>query len=205
VIFFYADEIEPGKCARLRWDPAVEQRPTLAVYTTPQDVCTANNAILLTQDYTPWWRYVIYPNRTLKPVAPIEPDYNYTLLWWYLLNMLSQLYRNMQGNFTQRLSNATQTNSTVTLSSFGQMQFLNTIRMDAATSVWLRTTLNELQRWQVVAPAVGGAVSVSLQAPSALTASAAAAAVATAWAASRRSLATAAFLAGSPYLRLHCL
>jgi hypothetical protein len=198
-LYMYGDRVEPGNCTRLKWDGAVVSKPHLRVYTTPQGVCAASsNYTLSTTDYNPGWRYNLVGN-SLVPVRPISPDYDYASQLLELLKWLSQLYRNLQGNFSRYLNATRGANATAfNLTDFfkSQPRFLGTIKMDSATSTWLRTMLSELQRWQVAAPAVGGAVSVSLQAPSALTASAAAAAVATAWAASRRSLATAAFLAG---------
>ena len=197
-LYMYGDRVEPGSCARLRWDSAISAKPYLRVYTTPQDVCNNNNYVLSTTSYNPSWRYNLIGN-SLVPVGPISPDYNYAPQWLELLEWLSQLYRNLQGNFTRYLNATRGTNATaLNLTDFyaSMPQFLGTIKMESATSTWLRTTLNELQKWKVVGPVVGGTVSVSIQAPSPLAASAAAAAVATAWAASRRSLATAAFLAG---------
>jgi VIT1/CCC1 family predicted Fe2+/Mn2+ transporter len=69
--------------------------------------------------------------------------------------------------------------------------------MDSATSVWLRATLSELQKWQAAGASPSfGAVSLP-QVPAAV-APAAAAAVAVAWAASRRDddVATTAAVAG---------
>jgi hypothetical protein len=194
----YGDRVEPRNCTRLRWDGAISAKPQLRVYTTPQDVCSNNNYVLSTTSYNPGWRYNLVGN-SLVPVGPISPDYNYASQLLELLRWLSQLYRNTWGNFTRYLNATRGANATAfNMTSFyaSMPQFVGNIRMESATSTWLRTTLNELQKWRVAAPAVGGAVSVSLQAPSALTASAAAVAVATAWAVSRRSLATAAFLAG---------
>jgi VIT1/CCC1 family predicted Fe2+/Mn2+ transporter len=92
-----------------------------------------------------------------------------------LLNAFVQWYASQ--------ANATYTNLTNFLAS--QPRFVGTIRMDAATSTWLRTTLNELQKWQAVG-APGSFAPVSLPAVPAAIAPAAAAAVAVAWAASRR-------------------
>ena len=198
-VYMYGDRVQPRNCTRLRWDAAIDTKPYLRVYTTPQGLCAAaNNYTLSTTNYSPGWRYNLIGS-SLVPVRPISPDYDYVSQLLELLKWLSQLYRNLQGNFSRyvnktRSANATAFNLTSIYASMPQ--FIGTIKMESATSTWLRTTLNELQRWRVVGPAVGGAVSVSLQAPSALAASAAATAVATAWAASRRSLATAAFLAG---------
>ena len=197
--YMYGDVIQPRNCSRLRWDSWIVAKPQLRVYTTPQGLCAAaNNYTLATTSYSPGWRYALVGN-SLVPIGPIAPDYNYTAIWLDLLKYLNQLYTSILDDIRKKLNATKTSNATAPFnltSLFTGRQFLGTIKMDAATSTWLRTTLNELQKWHVAGAPVGGAVSVRLQAPSALTASAAAAAVAVAWAASRRSLATAAFLAG---------
>jgi hypothetical protein len=197
--YMYGDVIQPRNCSRLRWDGAVVPKPQLRVYTTPRGLCAAaNNYTLATTSYNPGWRYALVGN-SLVPMGPIAPDYNYTATWLELLKYLNQLYKSILDDIRKKINATRSQNATAPFnltSLFAGRQFLGTIRMDSATSTWLRTTLNELRRWHVAGGPAGGGVSVSLQAPSALTASAAAAAVATAWAASRRSLATAAFLAG---------
>jgi hypothetical protein len=200
----YGDVVPPRRCARLKWDSAIETKPWLRVYTAPGGVCAAaNNFTLSTTNYNPGWRYFLFPNNTLKPVGPISPDYDYASLLRQLLDLLGWRYNNLLGNFSRWLSqrNATQTNATsrVNLTDFfaSQPRFLGNIRMESATSTWLRTVLNELQRWQAVgAPPTFGAVSLP-PVPAAI-APAAAAAVAVAWAASRRDddVATTAAVAG---------
>jgi len=199
-IYMYGDRVEPRNCTRLRWDAAIYAKPYLYVYTTPQGVCAvANNYTLSTTNYNPGWRYNLIGN-TLVPVGPISPDYDYTSQLLELLKWLSQLYRNLQGNFTRYLNatrgaNATAFNLTSIFTSMPQ--FLGTIRMDSATSTWLKTTLNELQKWQMAGSSASfGAV--SLPAVPTAVAPAAAAAVAVAWAASRRDddVATTAAIAG---------
>jgi len=197
-VYMYADVVKPRNCTRLRWDAAVAARPHLRVFVTPQDMCGNTRFIISTTNYNPGWRYNLVGN-SLVPVGPISPDYSYALTWLDLLKYLSQLYNLTLSDLLKALNATKSSNATKPFNLtniFSMRQFLGTIRMDSATSTWLRATLNELQKWRVVGAPAGGAVSASLQAPSALAASAAAVAVATAWAASRRSLATAAFLAG---------
>jgi len=198
----YGDVLKPRNCTRLRWDPSVlstpAAKPYLRVYTTPQDVCSNNNYVLSTTSYNPAWRYVITGN-SLVPLGPLSPDYEYASQWLELLRWLSQLYRNTWGNFTRYL-NATRGNATAfNLTDFytSMPRFIGTIRMDSATSVWLKTTLIELQKWRVVGSSASFGV-VSLPAVPTAVAPAAAAAVAVAWAASRRDddVATTAAVAG---------
>jgi len=198
-VYMYGDVVRPGNCSRLRWDAAIVSKPQLRIYRSAGDVCfVRNNHTLATTNYNPGWRYNLVGN-SLVPVGPIAPDYQYASTWLDLFRYLSQLYQSLLSDLLKALNATRSSSATKPLNLtgvFSMRQFLGTIRMDSATSTWLRTTLNELQKWRVVGVSAGGAVSVSLQAPSALAASAAAVAVATAWAASRRSLATAAFLAG---------
>jgi hypothetical protein len=201
--YMYGDVVPPRVCARLRWDAAITPKPQLRVYTTPQGVCAAaNNFTLATTNYNPGWRYNLIGN-SLVPVGPIAPDYDYASLLKQLLDLLGWRHRNLYGNLSDWLNrqrNATHTNAThANLTNFlaSQPQFLGTIRMESATSTWLRTTLNELQKWRAVGvlPSFGA---VSLPAVPAAIAPAAAAAVAVAWAASRRDddVATTAAVAG---------
>jgi VIT1/CCC1 family predicted Fe2+/Mn2+ transporter len=179
------------------WDSALSSKPTLYVYASARAACS-RTPIFTTTSYNPGWRHFLFQNNTLRAVTPIAPDYDYASLWQQLLNMLSQQYSDLLNALTQwyaSQANATYTNLTNFLAS--QPRFVGTIRVDAATSTWLRTTLNELQRWQAVgtAPTFGA---VSLPTVPAAIAPAAAAAVAVAWAASRRDddVATTAAVAG---------
>ena len=200
VEFFYADRIEPRKCARLIWDSAISSRPTLYVYATARDVCSRRH-IFVTTNYNPGWRHFLFQNNTLRPVAPIAPDYDYASLWQQLLNLLSQQYSDVWSSFASWYASqpnttaATYTNLTNFLRT--QPRFIGTIKMDTATSVWLRTTLNELQKWQTTSSSASFD-SVSLPQVPAAIAPVAAAAVAVAWAASRRDddVATTAAVAG---------
>jgi len=196
--YSYVDEVKPGACRRLRWDGAFSNTQTeMRIFNSTYNFCWARAWVVVSGDkYQNGWRYYITPDGRLVAAYPIDPDAFYAAAWQALMQTLKQQLNATLAALQQWLS--MQANATKNIQDFfaSQPQFAGTIKLDSATSTWLKTTLSELQKWQVVAPAVGGAVSVSLQAPSALTASAAAAAVATAWAASRRSLATAAFLAG---------
>jgi len=196
--YSYVDEIRPGDCRRLRWDGIYTAAQTqMRIFNSTYNFCRGRAWRTISgNNYQPGWRYYITQDGQLVAAHPIDPDEFYAAAWQALMQALAQMYNATLSAFRQWLSQ--QANATKNLQDFmaSQPRFVGTIRVDSATSTWLRTTLQELQKWQVVGPAVGGAVSVSLQAPSALAASAAAVAVATAWAASRRSLATAAFLAG---------
>jgi hypothetical protein len=197
--YSYVDEIQPGACRRLRWDGVFRNTDTqMRIFNSTRNFCWGRAWVTIAGDrYQHGWRYYITPSGSLVAAHPIDPDAFYAAAWRALMEALNQQLNATLNALQQWISQ--QTNATKNLSDFlrTQPRFAGTIRMDSSTSTWLRAALNELQRWQVAAPpATGGGVSASLSAPSALTASAAAAAVATAWAASRRSLATAAFLAG---------
>jgi hypothetical protein len=197
--YSYVDEVKPGTCRRLRWDGAYSNTQTqMRIFNSTYNFCWARAWVTISGDkYQNGWRYYIMPDGSLVAAYPIDPDAFYAAAWQALMQMLAQQY-NATLNALLNWLKRQQYNATQDLQSFiaSQPLFVGTIRVDSATSTWLKTVYSELQKWRVAAPAVGGAVSVRLQAPSALTASAAAVAVATAWAASRRSLATAAFLAG---------
>ena len=195
--YFMIDRVEPGACRRFRWDATPDY---VKFFNSTSDVCQNVPTLRFAgSSFTSGWRYYVTQNRQLiRSNTPITIDGMYLQTLNQTLQLLSSMYRNMTAELLQWYNTQANEQQALSLSSFiaSQPRFLGTLRLDSATSTWLKTTINELQKWQVAAPAVGGAVSVSLQAPSALTASAAAVAVATAWAASRRSLATAAFLAG---------
>jgi len=196
--YSYVDEVRPGACRRLRWDGVYSNTQTqMRIFNSTYNFCWGRAWATIPGDrYQNGWRYYITSNGALVAAYPIDPDAFYAAAWQALMQTLKQQLNATLNALQQWLEQ--QANATKNLEYFfaSQPRFVGTIKMDSATSTWLKTVYNELQKWQVAAPAVGGAVSVSLQAPSALTASAAAVAVATAWAASRRSLATAAFLAG---------
>ena len=195
--YFMIDRVEPGACRRFRWDATPDY---VYFFNSTADVCRFKPTFWFRgSSFTPGWRHYVTQDRKLIRDAPIDIDGMYLQLLNQTLQLLSSLYRNMTMSLLRWYKNARANESqALSLSQFvaSQPRFLGTIKIDAATSTWLHTMLSELRRWQAAAPAVGGAVAAGLQAPSALTASAAAAAVATAWVASRRSLATAAFLAG---------
>jgi len=198
----FIDELEPGQC-RMVWFDGTRSSSDIIYYFYNSSAALCLNApnlrgaVFSVRGLAPWYRYYIMSNNTVRQGPPINPDLDYYSAWLNITQWLAQQYNATLNALLNRLKQR-QYNATQALQSFiaSQPQFVGTIRVGSATSTWLKTVYSELQKWRVAAPAVGGAVSVRLQAPSALTASAAAVAVATAWAASRRSLATAAFLAG---------
>ena len=194
--YFSADVVAVGKCARLRWDSSIASKPILFFFDSERKLCNRSHRSATTS-YNVGWRHFYFANGTLRPVQPITPDAMYEEMWRRILEEMARMY-NATANELQRWLQA-QANASQSLQSLisSLPRFHGTIRMDSSTSVWLQTVLNELGRWHVPGPpSGGGGFSAGPPATPALTASAAAAAVATAWAASRRSLATAAFLAG---------
>lgn len=194
--YYMVDKVDPGTCRRFRWDITPDY---VYFFNSTSDFCQRKITIWFTGgSFTPGWRYYVTQDRKLiRSSTPITVDGMYL----QMLNQTLQLWRQQYNATVSALQQwlKQQANATQSIVSFiaSQPRFVGTLKIDSSTSTWLKTEYNELQKYQVVGPAaVGGAVSVSLQAPSVYTASAAAAAVATAWAASRRSLATAAFLAG---------
>jgi hypothetical protein len=195
--YAWLDELKPGDCRRLRWD-GIYGAVRYHFYNSTYNICRRATEFIIDGAACPaGWRCHLF-GRTLTAVRPIDIDAFYAMAWLNLTRYLAQLYNATVNTLLQWLQQ--QANASRSLSDFlrSQPHHVGTIRIESSTSVWLRTTLHELQRWQVAGPppSAGGGVSVSPLAPSALTATVAAAAVATAWAASRRSLATAAFLAG---------
>ena len=121
----------------------------------------------------------------------------YDAMWQQIMQTMAQMYNATLDAVKQWLKQ--QANATQSLQSLAVSlpQFTGTIKMDSSTSTWLKTTLNELQKWKVVGSSASfGAV--SLPAVPTAVAPAAAAAVAVAWAASRRDddVATTAAVAG---------
>ena len=197
VKYMYGDVIPPGDCRRLRWDFNLTSKPMLHVYTSVQNLCAGTGHIISTTGYNINWRHFLFQNNTLRAVAPIMPDYDYASTWLQLIDQMQQRYNEIINMLIQTLK--AQANATQALQSYmaSAPKFIGTIRMESATSTWLRTTLNELQRWQV-AGASGSFSSIALPAVPVAVAPAAAAAVAVAWAASRRDddVATTAAVAG---------
>jgi len=194
--YFFVDKIEPGRCARLLWDISLAAKPSLHIFTSESNFCRLN-ATRRTIEYNVGWRHYYFPNGTLRPVAPLTPDTAYESVWLDVIRTLAQMFNatmNVLQTWLQAQANATQNMQSLVSS---LPRFHGTIRMESATSTWLRTTLNELQRWQV-AGASGSFSSIALPAVPVAVAPAAAAAVAVAWAASRRDddVATTAAVAG---------
>jgi hypothetical protein len=194
-IYFFADRIDPGACRRLRWDSYITSKPEIDIFTSERNFCNYRYAAY-TMLYNPGWRHYLFANYTLKAAVPISPDAAYAAMWQQVMQTMAQMYNATNNAIQQWLKQQAATAQSLQSLAAATPQFQGTIKMDSSTSTWLQTTLNQLQKYQVVGPSVGGTISVSLQAPSAFTAAASAAAVATAWAASRKTLATAAFLAG---------
>jgi hypothetical protein len=197
--YAYIDVINPGECRRFRWDGVLPNTATeLHVFGSALAAC-ANQPMLIIpgRNYADGWRYLLV-GRHLVPDGPIDPDAYYAELWRQIIQTMMQMYRNMTDAFLRWLANASASNATSLQSLVSSRpQFLGTIRMDSATSTWLRTTLNELQRWRATGADPSFAGPRTPQVPVVI-APAAAAAVAVAWAASRRDddVATTAAIAG---------
>ena len=196
--YAFIDEIQPGRCRRLRWDGAYGAEQTaLEFYTSPQSLCRLQRAAVRRggQDYVAGWRYYITGNYSLVRGNPIDPDVLYAELWKLIMRYLANLHNATLNALWQWLQ--MQANATKKIEDYYRSlpHHVATIKIDSSTSVWLRTVLNVITGHAVSGPPPGGGFTPAV-ATSSITASAAAAAVATAWAASRRSLATAAFLAG---------
>jgi hypothetical protein len=201
--YAHIDRINPNACVRLRWDGAISNTATrLDVFRNATAVC--NGWVMLSipgRNYTDGWRYYLVGNR-LVPDSPIDLDTAYADMWRQIIQTLMQTYNSILDAWQQWLrqwlemaTNATAPSLQSVLTS--RPQFLGTIKMDTATSVWLKTTLQELKKWRAVGVSPSyGAISLP-QIPTAV-APAAAAAVAVAWAASRRDddVATTAAIAG---------
>ena len=197
----FVDVLEPGRCRRLRWDaelPLSDVR--LHFYRSPRDVCRDSHMFsIATSSLAMSWRYALFQNNTLRPVAPIRLDALYEAAWRQIVEELRR-----QNNMTQQALQQwlqMQANASRSIAEYvkSQPRFIGTIRVESATSTWLNAMLSEIRRYAVAGPppaAVGGGGFAAAPLPSSAAAAAAAAAVATAWAASRRSLASAAFLAG---------
>jgi len=195
--YFMIDRVEPGACRRFRWDGTPNY---VYFFNSTSDVCQYRPTFWFAgSSFTPGWRYYVTQDRRLIRDTPIALDGMYLEMLNQTLQLLSSMYRNMSKNLMQWY-NKTQANQSqvLSLSSFvASRQFVGTLRLDSATSTWLKTVYNELQKWRVVGSSASfGAV--SLPAVPTAVAPAAAAAVAVAWAASRRDddVATTAAVAG---------
>jgi hypothetical protein len=195
----FIDRVEPGKCARLRWDGLFRASDTkLYIYPSAQEVCRGQHeAVKLGgQDYITGWLYYLMPDNSLVRVSPIDPDTLYAEIWKQIMQNLALQYNETKNALQQWLQ--TQADAAKRIEDYYRSlpQYQGTIQMSSSTSVWLRTVLEAISRYTVPGMPPAGAGVAPTPLPSAASAAAAAAAVATAWAASRRSLATAAFLAG---------
>jgi hypothetical protein len=184
--YSYVDEVKPGTCRRLRWDGAYSNTQTqMRIFNSTYNFCWSRPWVTVSGNYQNGWRYYIMPDGRLVAAYPIDPDAFYAAAWQALMQTLNQQLNATLAALQQWLSQ--QANATKNLQYFiaSQPRFVGNIKMDSATSTWLRTTLNQLQKYQIVGASTSFGV-VSLPAVLAAVAPAAAAAVAVAWAASRR-------------------
>ena len=199
--YAFADEIKPGACRRFRWDGiyGVEQTK-LELYSSPQEFCRNQPAAVKmgSQDYVTGWRYYITSGYTLVQASPIDIDTLYAELWKQIIENMAKQYNETKNALQQWLQ--MQANTTKRIEDYYKSlpRYQGAVKMESSTSVWLQSVLSVISRYTVpgLPPLGGGFAPAPLPGASSLSAAAAAAAVATAWAASRRSLAAAAFLAG---------
>jgi hypothetical protein len=195
----YIDILPPSQCRRVRWDGAFALSYLyMNFYNSSKLLCQGKSVKSRSMSgLTVFMRYNLLPNYTLVPVQAVDFDALYEATWRQLIEALKQQYNATQ----QALQNLLQSQQNLTQSLVGafatQPRFVGTIRIDSATSTWLKTTLNELQKYQEVGASASFGM-VALPAVPAAVAPAAAAAVAVAWAASRRDddVATTAAVAG---------
>jgi len=187
------------RCRRIRWDASLPlSGVNIYFYRSRQDVCRDAYAFYVSASaLTMSWRYALLPNNTLAPVAPISLDALYESVWRQVLEELRRQHNMTQQALQQWLQ--MQQNASKSIADYikSQPRFVGTISIQSASSARLQTLLVELQKYAVPAAApIAGGISAALPGASSAAAAAAAASVAVAWAASRRSLAVAAFLAG---------
>jgi hypothetical protein len=186
--YAFIDEIQPGRCRRLKWDGAYSDEQTaLEFYTSPQAFCKSQRAALRRggQDYGAGWRYYIGGNYSLIAANPIDPDTLYAEMWKQIMQHLARLHNETINALWQWLQ--MQANATKRIEDYYKSlpRHIGTIKMESSTSTWLRTVLNVIAVHAVSGPPPGGGFTPAI-ATSSTTASAAAAAVAVAWVASRR-------------------
>jgi len=200
--YVFLDLLKPGSnnCIRMRYDGAYNASDTsLYFFTTPQDYCRQNPVYVIRGgNYTYGYAWYLMPDWGLVRGPPISHDALFEEMWRRLLETMARQLNETKNTLQQWLQ--LQQNMTKAIENYYRSlpQYQGTIRIDSSTSVWLRTVLSEISRYTVpvMPPPGGGFAPATLPGVSSFSAAAAAAAVATAWAASRRSLATAAFLAG---------
>ena len=203
--FNFIDRLDPGQCRRVRFDGALRSSDVIYYfYSDAKTLCSKapslQGALFRVSGLAPWYRYYVFSNNTVKQGPSIFADYGYGAAWSDLTMLLAQMYNSTLNELKKMLQQTQQQyNATQALQSFiaSQPQVAGTIKVDSATSTWLKTTLNVLQKWRIVGSSASfGAV--GLPAVPAAVAPAAAAAVAVAWAASRRDddVATTAAVAG---------
>jgi hypothetical protein len=199
--FNFIDRLDPGQCRRVRFDGTLSSSNIIYYfYSDAKTLCNKasglQGALFSVSGLAPWFRYYVFSNNTVKQGGTILADYDYGVAWSNLTMLLARLYNSTLNALKQILQ---QTNATQALQSFiaSQPHVTGAIKVDSATSTWLKTTLNVLQKYQTVGSSASfGAV--SLPAVPTAVAPAAATAVAVAWAASRRDddVATTAAVAG---------
>jgi len=205
--FNFIDRLDPGQCRRVRFDGTKSSSDIIYYfYNSSATLClkasSLQGALFSVRGLAPWYRYYVMSDNTVRQGPPISPDFDYYSAWLDITKWLAQQYNatlNALLNLLKQQQQQQQYNATQALQSFiaSQSRLIGTIKVDSATSTWLRTTLNELQKWRVAGSSASfGAV--SLPAVPTAVAPAAAAAVAVAWAASRRDddVATTAAVAG---------
>ena len=198
--YVFLDLLKPNRCVRMRYDGAYNASDTaLYFFTTPQDYCLQNPAYIMQGgNYSYGYVWYLMPDWSMTRGPPISPDALFEEMWRRLLEMMARQLNETKNTVQQWLQH--QQNLTKGIENYYRSlpQHTGTIRIESSTSVWLQSVLNEISRYTVpsLPPPGGGFAPAPLPGASSLSAAAAAAAVATAWAASRRSLAAAAFLAG---------
>jgi hypothetical protein len=194
--FAFIDRLDPGACRRVRYDGSLHSNDIIYLfYDSPRTLCrwapSRTRDLFRVVGLAPWYRYYIFSNNTVKRGPPITPDADYYSVWLNITRLLVQQYNatiNALLDVIRALINGSRTDATRALQNFiaSQPRLVGTIRMDSSTSVWLRTTLNELQRFHVAGPPSGSFGPITSPTVPPALAPAAAAAVAVAWAASRR-------------------
>jgi hypothetical protein len=185
----FIDQLEPGRC-RMMWFDGTKPSSDIIYYfyNSSATLCLKGlqGALFSVQGLAPWYRYYVFGNNTVRQGPSILPDTDYYSAWLNITKWLAQQY-NATLNTLLNLLKQQQYNATQALQSFiaSQPHLTGTIKVDSATSTWLRTTLNQLQKWRAVGSSASFGV-VTLPAVPTAVAPVAAAAVAVAWAASRR-------------------
>lgn len=200
--YTFVDKIEPGMCAKARWDGQYTNTKTrLDFYYRPQDYCVKSPAFSIAGgNYTYGYRYFLMANNTLVQGPPISPDTAFIDMWRMLMELMAQQYNETLNATKQWLQ--MQANMTKSLEDYYKSlpRYQDTVKMNSSTSVWVNAVYNVLKSYVASAPPTGGSFTpIAVPPPPVAMAPAAAAAVAVAWAASRRDddVATTAAVAGT--------